>query len=333
VSTQLKSTVKWKVLLRAGVSITLLLWLAFTIDWAGTARILVQAHPAWIMIAICWIILSMVVSVCKWQLLLNVQQIHLRWSELWHAYWGGLFFNNFLPSSIGGDAFRIVWVNKSSRDSAGAAASVIVERILAAIGIAIVGIVGGFLAGRLNGQAMTLLMGLMLLGLVLLGLILRGRLPDALFRKKGRIYEFFKGMDIHGSRMQANPVVLLLVLLLSVVFQLTVVGVNYSIFKSLGISGLGWWDILFIIPITSVAAMLPVGINGYGVREGAYVALLASYNVPREAAFTSSILFAFLVSLCSLYGGWTFMMFRGEKGNSHATTSITNSQGENEIWQ
>ena len=330
---KLKSTANWKVLLRASVSIALLLWLVLTIDWKGTVRILVQAQPEWIMMAIFWIILSMVVSVSKWQLLLNVQKIYLKWSELWRAYWAGLFLNNFLPSSIGGDAFRIVWVSKSSHDSAGAAASVIVERILAATGIALVGIVGGFFAGRLNGQAMTLLIGLMLLSLVLLVVILRGRLPDTLFRKKGPIYEFFKGMDIHGSRMQANPAVLLLVLLLSVVFQLTVVAVNYSIFKALGISGLGWWDILFIIPITSAAAMLPVGINGYGVREGAYVALLASYHVSREAAFTSSILFAFLVSLCSLYGGWAFMIYRGEKGNSHATTSITDSHGGNEIRQ
>lgn len=329
--TKFKSTANWKVLLRAGVSITLLLWLAITIDWEGIARILGQAQPLWMAAAIFWIVLSMVVSVSKWQLLLNVQKIYLKWSELWNAYWAGLFFNNFLPSSFGGDAFRIVWVGKSGRDSAGAAASVIVERILAATGIAIVGIVGGFWSGRLNGQAMSLLLGILLISIVLMGVIFCGRLPDSLSSKSGRTYDFLRGMGMHGARMQANPAVILLVLILSVVFQLMVVGVNYSIFQAFGISGLGWGDMLFIIPITSAAAMLPVGINGYGIREGAYVALLASYNVSREAAFTSSIMFAFLVSLCSLYGGWTFMIYRGEKGISHATTSITNCHSRNEI--
>jgi uncharacterized membrane protein YbhN (UPF0104 family) len=77
----------------------------------------------------------MVISVTKWQLLLYAKKINLSWIELWHAYWAGLFFNNFLPSSIGGDALRIIWVGKSRGDSSGAAASVIVERILATAGI------------------------------------------------------------------------------------------------------------------------------------------------------------------------------------------------------
>ncbi|MEA4924621.1 MAG: lysylphosphatidylglycerol synthase transmembrane domain-containing protein [Syntrophomonadaceae bacterium] len=305
----------WKVAIKAAVSILLLLWLGLSIDWRKTADILLHTQPVWIFIAILWIIFSMVVSVSKWKLLLNVQTIYLRWTELWRVYWAGIFFNNFLPSSIGGDAFRIFRVAKSGQDNAGAVASVVVERILATTAIAIVGITGGFWAGRLNGQALTLLLGLVIITLLLLGIIFRGKLPASLSSKNGRIIDFLQGMSLHGSRMQANPGAILTVLLLSVVFQLAVVGVNYSIFRALGITSLGWGEILFVVPITSVAAMLPVGINGYGVREGAYVGLLASFSVPRETAFTSSILFAVLVSFCSLYGGWTFWSYRKEESN------------------
>ncbi len=177
-----------------------------------------------------------------------------------------------------------------------------------------VGLSGGMIAGRLDIQAAILLIGLLIISVLLLGIILQGRLPAALSRRKGRIIEFLQGMALHGTRLQANRMKLIWVLILSVVFQLMVVAVNYAIFKALGITSLDWWDTLYVIPITSVAAMLPVGINGYGVREGAYVALLASYQVSRGAAFTASLLFAFLVSLCSLYGGWTFMVHRRGEG-------------------
>lgn len=325
---------KWKVILRTGISIALLWWLAFSFDWQQIGRLILEADLGWISLAIVWIVLSMVISVSKWQVLLYSQKIDISWLELWHAYWAGLFFNNFLPSSIGGDALRIIWVGKFSHDSAGAAASVIVERILATAGIALVGLSGAIIAGRLDIRAAALLIGLLIVSFLLLGIILQGRIPTALSRRKGRIIEFLQGMAMHGTRLQAKRKPLIWVLLLSVVFQLMVVAVNYSIFKALGISSLAWGDILYVIPITSVAAMLPVGINGYGVREGAYVALLASYQVARGSAFTASLLFAFLVSLCSLYGGWTFMVHRQKEGNINAgTTSIPNCQGGHEGWE
>lgn len=328
-----KLTQHWNIILRTVVSITLLGWLAISFDWMQIGKLIREAYPGWMGVAIILIIISMIISVNKWQLLLYIQKISLSWVELWHAYWAGIFFNNFLPSSIGGDALRIMWVSKSTRDSAGAAASVIVERILATAGIAIVGLCGGIIAGRLDIRAEILLAGLLVVSLLLLGIILQGRLPTALAGRKGRIIEFLQGITMHGTRMQANRKILFGVLILSIAFQVTVVGVNYSIFKALGISSLEWWDLLYVIPITSVAAMLPVGINGYGVREGAYVALLASYNVSSGSAFTASLLFAFLVSLCSLYGGWTFMVHRrGEENLNAGATSIRDSQSGNEMW-
>lgn len=323
----------WKVIVRTGISIVLLWWLATSFDWLQIGRLILEANLGWITVAIVCIILSMVISVSKWQLLLYIQKISVPWLELWHAYWAGIFFNNFLPSSIGGDALRIIWVSNFSRDSAGAAASVIVERILATVGIALVGLSGGIIAGRLDIRAAALLIGLLIVSFLLLGIILQGRLPTALSRRKGRIIEFLQGMARHGTRLQANQTMLSGVLILSVVFQLMVVAVNYAIFKALGITSLDWWDVLYVIPITSVAAMLPVGINGYGVREGAYVSLLASYQVARGSAFTASLLFAFLVSLCSLYGGWTFMVHHRKEGNINVrTTSSPNSQGSHERW-
>jgi glycosyltransferase 2 family protein len=52
---------------------------------------------------------------------------------------------------------------------------------------------------------------------------------------------------------------------------------------------------------------LPLGINGYGIREGSYVAMLAPYGVSAVSAFASSIIFAFLISICSLWGGWVWL--------------------------
>ncbi len=105
---KLELTENWKVILRAGISIALLWWLATSFDWLQIGNLILEADLAWITIAIVCIIFSMVISVRKWQLLLNIQEIQVIRLELCPAYGAGIFFNTFLPSSTGGDALRII---------------------------------------------------------------------------------------------------------------------------------------------------------------------------------------------------------------------------------
>ncbi|MEN6326744.1 MAG: lysylphosphatidylglycerol synthase transmembrane domain-containing protein [Syntrophomonas sp.] len=302
-----------KILLRTAVSVSLLAWLACTIDWYQLAASLRIVRLEWIMGALGWIIISIVISTYKWQGVLTAQGLDLSWRELWKAYWVGQFFNNFLPSSIGGDAMRIIWVKDLSGDAAGAAASVIVERILATVGLAVTGLLGGLLVWHSDYRVMAVFMVLILFCGVLMLVITRGRLPAWMEKRPGRILDFFKALQAHGSRIDGRWSSILGVTLLSVAFQVAVVGVNCCIFQALNIRTVGILDVLYIIPLASVAAMLPLGINGYGLREGAYVALLALYSVPRGTAFAASLLFAFLVSLCSLYGAWIWLTQRSKE--------------------
>jgi uncharacterized protein (TIRG00374 family) len=302
----------WKFTVRFIVSAGLLIWLALSIDWPELGRVVTGANIIWLGFAILAIIISMVVSVAKWRLVLVSQNISLTWRELWHAYWAGLFFNNFLPSSIGGDALRIIWVSKAAQDAPGAAASVAAERILATTGLSITGIIGAFFIVKPDMRVIAFLLVLLAVSLVLLGLILVGRLPAKMQYRTGPIICFLRGLTEHGNRLRDNKGRIMLVLVLSVIFQITVVGVNFFLFKALGVSAIGWWEALYIIPVISAAAMLPVGINGYGVRESSYVLLLSSWGVARDTAFAASLLFAFLVSLCSLYGGLIWLRHRNE---------------------
>ncbi len=302
-----------KILLRTAVSVSLLAWLACTIDWSQLAASLRIVRLEWIMGAIAWIIISIVISTYKWQGILKAQGLDLPWCELWRAYWIGQFFNNFLPSSIGGDAMRIVRVRELSGDTPGAAASVIIERILATVGLAVTGLIGGLLVLHPDYRVMSIFAALILFCVVLMLVITRGRLPAWMEKRPGRLLDFCEGLQAHGSRLNGQWHTIIGVTVLSVAFQVAVVGVNCCIFQALNIRTVGAWEALYIVPLASVAAMLPFGINGYGLREGAYVALLALYAVPRGTAFAASLIFAFLVSLCSLYGAWIWLTQRSKE--------------------
>lgn len=296
----------WKTAARVIFSAGLLVWLTFLIDWKQMIRIWSQVQIIWILAAIAWIILSMIISVQKWQMVLKAQDINLSWTELWKAYWAGIFFNNFLPSSIGGDALRIWWVGKCTRDNPGAATSVIIERILATIGLAVTGLIGAALVDRADERVIALFVVLILVSFTLLGIISWRGFSQWAAKRPGRVITFLKNMVGHGIKFRRQSGRLFIVIILSVAFQTAVVGVNYSIFRSLHVSTLAAGDLLYVIPAISVAAMLPLGINGYGLREGAYIVMLASYQISPGVAVSASLLFVFLVSLCSLYGAYTW---------------------------
>lgn len=293
--------------LRVTISLVLITWFVVALDWRQILEILQRVQSQWLIIALIWIIVAVLVSTLKWQIILRAQGLELSFNKLWHIYWMGLFFNNFLPSSIGGDALRILWVGKAMQDQPGATASVVLERILATLGLAMVGLVGCLVVLNPWREIILMFLSLSFITVFLLLLILLGRLPSFILKRKNHFTQFLIGITEHGQKVKKHPKAIVRALLWSVVFQVCVVGTNYAIFRSLNLETVNWFKSLYVVPATSVAAMLPLGINGYGVREGAYVLLLRPYNIPEVGAFTASILFAFLVSVCSLWGGWVWL--------------------------
>ena len=80
------------------------------------------------------------------------------------------------------------------------------------------------------------------------------------------------------------------------VFCYTILG------RSLGIS-VAPLEFFFIVPAVQLVTMVPVTINGLGLREGAFVILLASLGVPRESAVVLSLLWLAGVLLYGVLGG------------------------------
>ncbi|WP_425802985.1 lysylphosphatidylglycerol synthase transmembrane domain-containing protein [Desulfitobacterium sp. Sab5] len=296
-----------KLFVRILVSLILIGWFIVAFNWNQILGMIVGLKLKWLLAAIMWIILAMVVSTVKWQAIIKAQGLQLSNKELWHAYWVGIFFNNFLPSSIGGDAIRILWVAKLSGDSPGATSSVVIERVLATMGLAIVGLLGCMFVDNPDHKLITLFGFLIILTLVLLALVMSGRAPKFLQANQNKIFKFIAGMIEHGLKARRNPLFIIKALLWSIIFQLCIVGTNYALFKGLSLNMVDILKSVYVIPATSVASMLPLGINGYGLREGAYVMLLAPFGVPKAGAFSASVLFAFLVSICSLWGGWVWL--------------------------
>jgi uncharacterized membrane protein YbhN (UPF0104 family) len=62
------------------------------------------------------------------------------------------------------------------------------------------------------------------------------------------------------------------------------------------------------VPLVSLAGMIPVSVNGLGVREALYILLFGRIGVPVETAVSLALLYLAVTFLASLPGGVAYLM-------------------------
>src|SRR5688572_9312915 len=106
-----RETPRWRSaifqLLKVGVSVGLLVWLFRQVDGARVWAAVRAASWVWLGVAALLYFAMLVVSSWRWNILLRAQGIAVRLSTLIGSFLVATFFNNFLPSNIGGDVVRV----------------------------------------------------------------------------------------------------------------------------------------------------------------------------------------------------------------------------------
>lgn len=292
----------WSTLIKILVSVVLLVVLVLFADLGKIAQAAAGFSWVWAPVILGLIAASVAVSALKWGVLLKAQGLSVKPIRLFGAYSTALFFNNFLPSSIGGDGVRILLVGKETGNTPAVSASVVVERALATASLGLLGLAAGLVSVHPHPLALGLLSAVTLAGLALTGLIVSGWLPRKVRRGTGKLSRFLIDFSDSAATLRKAPGALAASFGLSFVFQAFVAWVVGAAAAGLGLPFVGLADVVFVTSAASVLAMVPLGLNGYGLREGAFIVLLAPYGVAAAAALTVSVLFAVSVSVYSLTG-------------------------------
>jgi glycosyltransferase 2 family protein len=300
------------VVVKAAVSISLLALLFSRIDtgrlWS-TAR---SASLSWLVAALGVYTITVLISVWRWHLLLTTQDVAVTRRILLDSFLVALFFNNFLPSNIGGDVIRIRDSGRIAGSKTLATTVVLVDRVLGVMGLGLVAATGATLAasggGRLAaGWAFWLWAGLIAGVVVSAPAVLapagvaRVLQPLTVFHPEW-IGERIEKLTLALSRFRDRPSVLancfvgaIFVQGLLVVFYLAVA---YSIRVNITL-----WDLAVIVPLSFIVQMLPVSVNGFGVREATFSISFARLGLPIESGLLLSLMATALAMLFSLIGG------------------------------
>lgn len=249
----------------------------------------------------------------RWKLLLKDQGFDVSVIYLLRSYAVAMFFNNLLPSTIGGDGYRAYDTAKCGVAKAKSFAIVIVERFLGMVALMVFAMLAFALATGIIAQTERLwvwasVIFILMLGGVWLLFFRKGEigLPQKIFAIPGLslVGKFIGKIGGAFAPFKGRTKVLGWTMLISLIFQLNVILHYYLISEALGLD-ITFDFFLVFIPISILIQTLPISINGIGVREGIYVSFLT--EMLGKATIEQSLAFSWIaygmILLLGVLGG------------------------------
>jgi len=302
-------------LLKIIVSLALIILIWRSIDLNALKTVLLNANLAWLGATLVLVFTGVVIRARRWQVLLDVFKVGVSLKELTLIYLIGFAFNNILPSGVGGDAIRMVELNRYTSRASDAVTSVIVERFLGLYGSLVLGFVTLLFTWRVVPLQIALVLLVVFIGITGIGVAL---MYEPLYRLLRRIGPVRKVTDIgfisslFDSFQQYNGRALLRAFAVGLVFNVVLIGINVTIGLALGINMSLAYYVLFV-PLVAVTLALPISFAGLGPREGTYIFLFGQVGVPGEIALALSLLVYIFGNLTPGLVGGAIYLWRGAR--------------------
>jgi uncharacterized membrane protein YbhN (UPF0104 family) len=302
------------------ISVALLAFLFSRVNVPELGRTLRDASPAWLCVALLIYLANVLVSTWRWQLLLETQHVHVPLSRLLGSYLVAGFFNNFLPSNIGGDVVRIRDTSRAAGSRTLATTVILADRGIGLLGLVFVAAVGATNAAALHSDgAMPIWPSWLWAGFIAGGAVaapavfaptrIARALQPLMVIHPEWIGERIDRLTSALARFRASPLALVWCFAGAVAVQALLVFFYFAVVQAFEIP-VHPWDLAVVVPLSFLLQMLPVSVNGFGVREATFSFYLTRLDVPLELAVLLPLAATALAVLFSLTGAVVYVARR-----------------------
>ena len=307
--------------IRIAVSITLMYYLIRKSHMQTLVSTILSARWEWLGLAVFTVCSGIVISALRWKMLLDSQGIMMPFKKLFSFYMIGLFFNNFLPTSIGGDAVRVTKAARESREPHHVVSSVIVERATGFLCVSCIASVAMFAGYRNIPRNPYVFWTVILMTPFFLALAyaftrrrIFGWLVSAGAWLSVNIKTHMNNIYASLHDFKGRTKTLIRVILLGFVFQfIKAILPVYFISRALGMDT-GFYYFLVFMPVITLLTMIPVSLNGIGIREGSFVFFFGMVGYTPEQALSVSLLAYAVLVIFGICGGVTYILDGWRKG-------------------
>jgi len=324
-------------LLKFALALGLLVWLFLKLpDPAALWQQVVQSNKWFLLLGALCYALAVAISGLKWGVLLRASGINVPTPRLLSYQWMAEFFNNFLPAQVGGDVIRGYAVASTTRRTADATASVLIDRFIGLIVFMLFAAAASavmLLWGKPDHRPFTpeglLFMRFAALGSLLLSLALSvvvagllSRRLKLLFERLIRVMPFSArtlpiwnklatAFDVYRDQPRA-----LLATAAGSVLIVILTSVNiWLIAQAIQPDSISMLEVLAINPIIVFALLVvPLSPGGLGVRQVSFAGLFLFIGAGYALGTAVGLLQQFIGYLVSLPGGYFWV--RGNRAQS-----------------
>ena len=305
-----KRTLFWSI--KFFVSAALVVYLVSKIG-AGNALEKALAIPAYHLAGAFFLLLMQaILGGIRWRFVVIALGAKLTASKAVLITFISLFFNQFLPSSVGADIVRVWQSNKAGLALPTGITSVFLERFgnLICVVAMTIGAIPIWTTHFYGESASSVFLGTgAAVASLLIAVMNLDRLPSV-WRRWG-VFRWLATLALDSRALFLHPFYASMLLATAVAGQLALVGAAYVLAQGLGLN-LRPIDFLATIPAVALLSSLPISIAGWGVRELAMVSVLGMLAVPAESALALSLVLALAGITVSLPGGLVWLTLRHE---------------------
>jgi glycosyltransferase 2 family protein len=266
--------------------------------------------PRLLVLGIMFQLLSTTLAAYRWYLVMKPLGYGHEFGFYLRSYFKGAFFNQGLPTSIGGDAIRVIDVARKGCRKRDAFYGVFIDRVLGLVGLLILNLTANALNPDLLPKGMFLTINL-LVAAGILGFIVLLFLRRLEWLKRWRITRLFHTISQHLSQVLVMPRDYMIQLGLSVAVHFLSLLAIFLVGRSVEMP-FDLLTFLIIVPPVLLLTLIPLSLAGWGIREGAMIGLFTLIGADKVNVLTMSILYGLVLVIASLPGLQVYL-----KGKHH----------------
>jgi len=222
----------------------------------------------------------------------------------------GVFFNNFLPTSVGGDLVKAFYLSHKTGNRLSSFTSVLVDRLIGLLTMVFMAAIALLFihSSIISNEIRQMIYGITSVALILVLLVIN----KTFARSLSGLLAFARPLTVKLKdayytihHYKNNKSLIYKSLGISVISQLLYYLSFGTVAFSIG-SKIPAIDALLRIPLVNLMSLLP-SLNGLGLREGATIVLFGPI-IGKDGAFALSILWILIMLMSSFIGGLIYTL-------------------------
>lgn len=317
----------WKhwlwLLVKIVVTFGLMGWVVSEVDWPRFWTELKNISVAIVLIVILLRFVGVWISAIKWQQLLLVHDVDYSWPKLLRWYLVSLFMSQFLPSIIGGDAYRVYKTYRNETARVVSLLAIFNERASGMAALLLMGYIGAIVSYWRTGNEFSGLVVVIgsigvvvtLIGCaVIFGFGLMGKVADLRVCPKP-----IKSLIRYSGDYRHHPGRVAVVALISFGFHLNRVFVIWLLLYAMGIT-VDFGELIIAAAVVNLVGVLPISLAGWGLVEASFIGVMELYGVDATTGLTTMLLMRVLI--LPVAGIGAFYYFRGDPEDAPPPKSV-----------